>query len=313
MVSIVVERLVYQRAAEVLHMSRLRESKGYTATEAMTVVAVIGITAALAVPNILRFQSAHAVHGATWQVAGMLQWVRSRAVHDATPYLVLFQEEERADGTHGTLALIVRDADGSYTLTPPDSVEEFKFDANVPSKVRQYAVGEEPPIYESMTPPFQDRSEIALGEDEGTAQGQDDEEDDSSGSGSSGSSGKGSGKSGKGSGKSGKGSGKSGKRKGKDSPSEPEAISDDPGAGQEPVSAIATNGTTFPVSEDEGVTAIAFNERGIPVSPDSPEDWGSGAGAVYVTDNESAVYAAVVSQMGEVSVSRYDPGTATWK
>jgi hypothetical protein len=85
------------------------------------------------------------------------------------------------------------------------------------------------------------------------------------------------------------------------------------GSGEESVAATATNGTTFPMSEDAGVPAIAFNERGIPVSPDSPDEWGSGAGAVYLTDNESAVYAAVLSPMGEVGVRRYEPATASWK
>jgi hypothetical protein len=34
---------------------------------------------------------------------------------------------------------------------------------------------------------------------------------------------------------------------------------------------------------------------------------------VYLTDNANAVYAAVLSPLGEVSVSRYDATTNTWK
>jgi hypothetical protein len=70
-------------------------------------------------------------------------------------------------------------------------------------------------------------------------------------------------------------------------------------------SAELTNGASFPNSESEGVPAVAFNEQGIPVSLDSPSEWGSGAGAVYLTDGDSALYAASVSPLGEVSEVRY--------
>jgi type II secretory pathway pseudopilin PulG len=71
------------------------------------------------------------------------------------------------------------------------------------------------------------------------------------------------------------------------------------------VQSAVTNGASFPVSETEGVPAVAFNEQGIPVSLDAPTQWGSGAGAVYVTDGGSTVYAASISPLGEVSEVRY--------
>jgi hypothetical protein len=112
----------------------------------------------------------------------------------------------------------------------------------------------------------------------------------------------------------GSGSGSSGSGSGSSGQSEPQARAEtgtSSPAGS--VSTIATHGTTFPVSEEEGVPAIAFNERGIAVSPDAPDDWGSGAGAVYLTDNDNAVYAAVVSSMGELRVVHYEPATSSWK
>jgi type II secretory pathway pseudopilin PulG len=264
---------------------RLLESAGYTVVEALSVVGVMGVAAAFSAPSVINFKAAQEVQSATAQVGGMLQRVRARAIGESTPYLVVFQKEEVTDGERSPFALIVRDTDRSYSVTEPDTVETFALDPNVPDDVRQYGEAPGSPIYEDMVPPQSDRSMLV--------------ENRSSGSGSSGSGGL-LGGVGQivggllgGSGSSGSGSGTS--------------------IAMEPVMDTVTDGTTFPISEEAEAPTIAFNERGIPVSPDSPQDWGSGAGAVYVTDNEKSVYAAVLSPLGEVSLSRYDAGTKSWK
>jgi type II secretory pathway pseudopilin PulG len=258
---------------------RLEESAGYTFVEAMTVVAVMGAIAAYSAPSIMHFKAAQEVQSATSQVGGMLQRVRARAASEATPYLVLFQKEEVGDGERSAFALIVRDNDRSYSLTGPDDVETFKLDPRLRPEVRQYGEALAAPIYETMLAPVADRS-TAVAVD---------------GGGSS-------------SGNSGEGSGTSGST---------DRVSSTTSAllstARETVKDAVKNGTTFEVSDKEGVPAIAFNERGIPVSLDAPQDWGSGAGAVYLTDNANAVYAAVLSPLGEVSTSRYDAATGTWK
>jgi type II secretory pathway pseudopilin PulG len=283
-------------------LGRLDESAGYTAVEALTVVAVMGVTAAFTAPSMLRFQAAQQVQSATSEVGGMLQRVRARAVNEAIPYLVLFQKEEVTDGERSAFALIVRDNDRSYTVTPPDDVETFTLGPEVKPKVRQY--GEAPAggtsSFETLAAPTTDRSMLVENRTSSSGSG--------SGSGGlvggllggvgevvGGLLGGGSGSSGSGS------SGSSGS--GSASTTLP----------RESVDTVATNGTTFPVSEDAAVPAIAFNERGIPVSVDSPQDWGTGAGAVYLTDNESAVYAAVLSPLGEVSMARYDAKSSSWR
>jgi hypothetical protein len=73
------------------------------------------------------------------------------------------------------------------------------------------------------------------------------------------------------------------------------------------------NGSTFPVDEASGRPVIAFSERGIPVDPSNPTSWGSGAGAIYLTDGKEAVYAAVVQPMGGVKLRKYEPGTGEWR
>jgi hypothetical protein len=73
------------------------------------------------------------------------------------------------------------------------------------------------------------------------------------------------------------------------------------------------NGSTFPVDETSGRPVIAFSERGIPVDPSNPTRWGSGAGAIYLTDGQQAVYAAVVQPMGDVKLRKYEPATGDWR
>lgn len=74
-----------------------------------------------------------------------------------------------------------------------------------------------------------------------------------------------------------------------------------------------TNGTTLPVGVDIGVPAVAFSAQGAPVAVDTPDQWGTGAGGIYLTDDESLVLAVLVMPLGEVKVRAYDPASETWK
>jgi type II secretory pathway pseudopilin PulG len=285
--------------------SELRGSAGYTVVEALTVVAAMGAVAAVAAPSMMRFRAAQDVQAATSQVGGMLQQVRSRAAAEGIPYLVLFQREEVSDGARGAFALIVRDNDRSYSLTPPDDVETFALDPRLRPEVRQYGEGSTAPLYADMQPPERDRSpRLRTLAEESSLSGSGSSGSGSSGSGSSGSGGLLGGLGGIVDSLLGGGSGSSGS--GTDSSSSGSLAA---GTVQE----VVTNGASFEISGDAGVPAVAFNERGIPVALDSPGDWGSGAGAVYLTDNENAVYAAVVGPLGEISTGRYDAATASWK
>jgi hypothetical protein len=72
------------------------------------------------------------------------------------------------------------------------------------------------------------------------------------------------------------------------------------------------NGATFPVDPNDGRAVIAFSERGVAVDPAHPTAWGSGAGALSLTDGESSVYAAVVGPLGDVQLRVFDAGSAGW-
>jgi len=72
-------------------------------------------------------------------------------------------------------------------------------------------------------------------------------------------------------------------------------------------------GTTLNVDAFMGVPAIGFSSQGIPVKAGTPLDPGSGAGAVYMTDNESSVVAILVLPLGDVRTMAWDTGSGKWR
>jgi prepilin-type N-terminal cleavage/methylation domain-containing protein len=75
-----------------------------------------------------------------------------------------------------------------------------------------------------------------------------------------------------------------------------------------------TNGTTLPVDAIMGVPVIGFsNQNGSPVRADSPTSFGSGAGGVYLTDNDGLVFAILVLPMGEIRTMVLDSTTEKWR
>lgn len=72
-------------------------------------------------------------------------------------------------------------------------------------------------------------------------------------------------------------------------------------------------GTTLPMDPDLGVPIIAFSPQGTPVTIQSPSDWGSGAGGVYVTDNDEMLLAVLVLPLGDVKTLAFDTGSRSWR
>jgi len=275
--------------------TRTGREAGYTAVEALTVVAVIGAVAALTGPGISRFRSAQDVQKATAQVGGLLQQVRARAIQEAVPQLILVQEEEVKDRARTPFALVVRDNDRSYSVTPADDVQTFTLDADLRPEVRQFGVAPESG-FEEMQVSEEDAEALAARYESWAS------DPINSGSGASGCSGR--------------GPCLDPSDPTYDASLDPNALTYDPSAldtALKSASDVTENGSTFPTASSEGVPGVAFNERGIPVSLDTPSEWGSGTGSIYLTDNQNAVYAARVSALGEVSLSRYDIQTGTWK
>ena len=69
---------------------------------------------------------------------------------------------------------------------------------------------------------------------------------------------------------------------------------------------------TFPLDPTTNVPAIGFNSQGVPVALATPTQWGTGAGAYYVTDNDRTVYAVIVLPLGGVRVRVLSPQEGNW-
>ena len=111
---------------------------GYTLTEALVIVAAIGMVTAFSAPSISRFKSMHEVQAGISQVGGRIRAVRAQAVLKGVPHLILFEKEEITDGDRSTFALVVEDIDRSYTITNPDRVELFELSSDISLDVTQY-------------------------------------------------------------------------------------------------------------------------------------------------------------------------------
>lgn len=71
-------------------MKRMRNQRGITFIELMTVVAVIGIMSAMAVPRFLSYMPKLRVKAAARDVVSQLRLARSKAVSERRPYGVAF-------------------------------------------------------------------------------------------------------------------------------------------------------------------------------------------------------------------------------
>jgi prepilin-type N-terminal cleavage/methylation domain-containing protein len=275
---------------------RGRDERGFTLIEIATVCAIVGILAVLAFPSIKRFNRAQETKTSATQMAGVLEDARSRAIAEATPHLVYVNDPSAGSGgggesgACGPIAVVVRDADRSYTITDGDAVREVAVPGDACDNVKLYGTDSTSTPFEDMRMPNEDQAVLDGGllgsvTDAGAAlvggllgESDDDEEDDeSSSSGTSGSSGS------------------------------------DSGVREAEVREAVVNGSTFPVDVASGRPVIAFSERGIPVDPRDPTRWGSGAGAVYLTDGTETVYAAVVQPMGGVQLRKYEPSSQEWR
>ncbi len=268
-------------------MSKERtSSSGFTLIEVITVVAIVGILALIAYPNMVRFKNQQQTRAGATKMAGVLDEARSRATSEATPYLVYFNDDAGGGGGGGgacpPAATMVRDSDRTYSITAGDEVHDIALPEDSCHKLKKVDEGSTAALPD-LKLPLEDVSTRVLGSvvagvGEVLGSGEEDD-DDNSGSGSSGS-----------------GSG-----------SEKTTVTD------ARVADVVVKGATFPIDEESGRPVIAFSERGIPVDPSNPTNWGGGAGAIYLTDGENTVYAAVVQPLGNVQLRVFDNVKGEWR
>ncbi len=73
------------------------------------------------------------------------------------------------------------------------------------------------------------------------------------------------------------------------------------------------DGSTLPTSAVLGVPVAAFSPQGAAVAIDTPAEWGTGAGGIYVTDNADAVLAVLVMPLGAVRMMKFDTASGEWR
>jgi prepilin-type N-terminal cleavage/methylation domain-containing protein len=325
-------------------VASIRSEQGFNLLELMTVVAVLGILAAMAGPSMLALYEKQELKQSASQMAGLLSDARAHAVAEGTPYLVYFNAPTvDAQGNCGAAATEVKDVDHSYSITDGDQQTEFRLPASSCNKVTPYSPDKAPSTLVAVPMPVDDLASRApdaasvgavalrelapvvstvgntvatVGSAVGGVLG-------SSGSGSSGSGSSGSGSSGSGS--SGSGSSGSSSSSGDGSSSGTDGGSSGSGSpvANSNVVAVVTrsstvaetvvDGATFPIDANSGRPVIAFSERGVAVNPADPTSFGSGAGGIYLTDGASSLTAALVAPLGEVQVKWFDAASNSWK
>lgn len=331
----------------------LRACAGFHLFELVIVLAVIGVLLAMAYPRFRGFETRRETRNAVAAVAGVLQRAREDAIKTGVPHLVVVKPPAAGGGGScpggGDPAKlqVVRDNDSSYSATPGDVVADVDVDGLDDCSVALYGEGSDATPFPDLAMPSEDVGSTAQsiaqslagivggltgglsgsgssgsGSNSGSgSSGSGSSGSGSSGSGSSGSGSSGSGSSGSGSGSSGSGSGGLAGLVGGVAGAAGGAISgvtsvvgSTIGAAVASGGAAAgmTHGSTLPLGDD-GLPVAAFTPAGWAVDPSTPGSAGSGSGAIYVTDGENAVYAAVVQPLGRVLVRGYDAANGAWK
>lgn len=93
------------------------DRRGFSLTELLTVIAIIGIVTAVAMPSFLAMQPSRRLNGASREVFGKLMWARAQAVEENITYSVTFP-------TNHSMT-IIRDANGNGAADTGETTESI--------------------------------------------------------------------------------------------------------------------------------------------------------------------------------------------
>jgi type II secretion system protein H len=216
---------------------------GFSLVELITVVAIMGVVAALAIPAMTSYKRKEETRDAAVSVSGMVTNARARAIASGRMTFLLLAEP--TDGSvvfsPGQIAALVMDDDGDNAVTAADTAEPIFPRAGVNSAISYYGLVGTP--HSAVLVPADDLSET------------------------------------------------------------------------EPAVALGaiTDGSTLPDSATLGVPVVAFSPQGAAVAADTPAEWGTGAGGIYVTDNDDIVLAVLVGPLGSVKLRKFDTASGEWR
>ena len=93
----------------------MKKNSGFTLMELMVAIAIIGITAAIAIPNVISYLPKHRLNGGARDVYSAMQYARLKAVKERTPVSINFNI-----GTDGFT--VFDDSNGNGTIDGGDTV-----------------------------------------------------------------------------------------------------------------------------------------------------------------------------------------------
>ena len=224
-------------------MKRFHDRQGFTLIELMTVVAIMGILVAIAMPAMTSYKRKEDTRRAAVDVSGMLTNARSRAIASGRMTFLLLAEPTNGVVVFqpGQIAALVTDDDGDNAVTAADTAVAIYPEVGLSPSVSYYGANGTP--HSTAAIPADDLSEseanVALG-----------------------------------------------------------ALAD---------------GSTLPDSAALGVPVAAFSPQGAAVAADTPAEWGTGAGGIYITDNADTVVAVLVMPLGSVKMKKLDVASGEWR
>ena len=223
-------------------MKRFHDRQGFTLLELMTVVAIMGIVVALAIPAMTSYKRKEDTRRAAVAVSGMVSNARTRAIATGRMTFLLLAEPTNgvAPFAPGQIAALVSDDDGDNRATVADSVLPIFPDPGMSPSVSLYGLLSTP--HASLVISAEDVSGTEAGVDLGSL----------------------------------------------------------------------ADGTTLPDSAELGVPVAAFSPQGAAVAIDTPAEWGTGAGGIYLTDNDNTVLVVLVMPLGSVKLQRLDVARGEW-
>jgi len=90
---------------------------GFSLAELMTVIAIIAILSAIAVPNMIGWRERAKIRGAAENLRGDLQWAKIRAIRDHDDVSVLFGTDRYEINNAAGATIRVRQMPGGVTIT----------------------------------------------------------------------------------------------------------------------------------------------------------------------------------------------------
>jgi prepilin-type N-terminal cleavage/methylation domain-containing protein len=158
---------------------RLRGQAGFTMIEAVIVVALMGLLAALTIPSFGRYRTRSHARSHAERVMGVLQTARAQAVQFGQPVLVLFDDARAPTAgdwpvgvawPDGVFARIVRDTNGNdFAVDDTDQVTDVELEAGLADVVSTYGQGGETPAAGAAVPDEDDAGGTLGALDQGTS------------------------------------------------------------------------------------------------------------------------------------------------